>query len=93
MKSHFVSFLLTVCIGPVGVFYSSAPAGMMLTLIAVIGGLMTGGIITVVVWPIAIIVGDACVSNHNKKAKEEQDRTTGLVKGTNNWLHQTCGGP
>jgi Na+-transporting methylmalonyl-CoA/oxaloacetate decarboxylase gamma subunit len=71
MKSQFGSFLLTLLFGPIGNFYGSITAGLMLTMISVVV-VFTFPPIMLLVWPVCIIVGAATVSTHNEQVPEDK---------------------
>jgi hypothetical protein len=79
MKSQTLSFILTLLFGPLGCFYSSVGAGAGLTLAAVIFGGMTAGVGAILMWPINIFVGAACVASYNDKIKIEAKRHAQLL--------------
>ena len=60
-KSQLIGFLLTFLVGPLGLFYSSAPAALGFLLAAIVFGVLTAGIALFVI-PISIIAGT--VPNH-----------------------------
>lgn len=63
-KSRFVSFLLTLVFGPLGLFYSSIAAALCLIVIAVV---TAGSVIgPVFCWILAIGIGDHCTYKHNQ---------------------------
>jgi len=74
-KSMAAGILLALFFGPLGLFYSSVPGGLIMLivggLLAVIGGIITGGIGFI---PILVLIGIICViwaaiavNRHNKK--------------------------
>lgn len=63
-KSRLVSFLLTLFLGPLGLFYSSVAGALVLVIIAVATAASVIG--PVVCWVLAIAIGDHCTHKHNK---------------------------
>lgn len=63
-KSRLVSLLLTIFFGPLGLFYSSGSAGLVLCIIAFVSFATVIG--PVICWILAIAVGDHCTYKHNK---------------------------
>ena len=63
-KSRLVSLLLTVFFGPLGLFYSSVAAGLVLCIIAFASFATVIG--PVICWILAIAIGDHCTYKHNK---------------------------
>lgn len=63
-KSRLVSLLLTVFFGPLGLFYSSVAAGLVLCIIAFVSFATVIG--PVICWILAIAIGDHCTYKHNK---------------------------
>lgn len=64
-KSHVVSGILTVVLGPIGLFYSSWVAALILTVIAIAS--FQTIFIPIACWILAIGIGVWAVSKHNKK--------------------------
>ena len=84
-KSHLVSFVLTLAFGPLGLFYSSAPAALGFLLASIIFGVITIGMALLVIWPISIITGFLTVHRYNKNVVLEEQRHKELLdaaKGT-----------
>ncbi|MGM0785635.1 MAG: hypothetical protein ACQEUM_16130 [Pseudomonadota bacterium] len=66
-KSQFLGFFLTLIFGPLGLFYSSWVAALILCVIAV---LSAGSIIgPIICWLLAILISFFAVSKHNDKVK------------------------
>ena len=63
-KSRLVSLLLTIFFGPLGLFYSSVAAGLVLCIIAFVSFATVIG--PVICWILAIAIGDHCTYKHNK---------------------------
>lgn len=64
-KSQFVGFLLTILFGPLGLFYSSWIAALILTLIAIFT--FATIVVPVLCWLISILFSFAAVHDFNKK--------------------------
>jgi hypothetical protein len=56
-KSVGIAIILTVLLGPLGVFYSSVLGGVVLSLLTLIIGVATLGYGLFIMWPVCIIVG------------------------------------
>jgi|SRR5579875_2021666 len=69
-KSAGVAFVLTFFFGPVGLLYVSVAGGLILTLVAIVGFVLTLGIGTIVAWVISIIWG--CVEASRKHSTFQQ---------------------
>ena len=69
-KSYEIVFILTFFFGPLGLFYSSWLAALILCVIAVASA-VTGSlnIVTIVIlcWPLAIFIGLVSVGKYNEK--------------------------
>lgn len=81
-KSQLIGFLLTFLVGPLGLFYSSAPAALGFLLAAIVFGVLTAGIALFVIWPISIITGFFTVHRHNSKVALEERRHKELLEAT-----------
>ena len=71
-KSQEIGFLLTLFFGPLGLFYSSWVAALILCVIAVTcaaTGTLNIVVIVVLCWPLAIFIGFIAVGKHNEKVK------------------------
>ena len=66
-KSRGAGFALTLLFGPLGLFYSSWVAALILVVIAVVTAASIVG--PLVCWLLAIIISFVCVSSHNDKVK------------------------
>lgn len=62
-KSRLISLLLTSLFGPLGVLYSSIAGALLLVLLAIITAPFGGWLL---VWLLAIGVGDHCTYKHNQ---------------------------
>lgn len=81
-KSYLVSFVLTLLFGPLGLFYSSAPAALGFLLASIIFGVITVGMALAVIWPITIITGFLTVHRFNSKVVLEEQRHRELLEAT-----------
>ena len=66
-KSMFVAIALSVFLGPLGLIYANAWAGVIMTLIAVVG--VATGIVHIICWLASILLSIALVSGYNGKVK------------------------
>lgn len=66
-KSQGISFILTLLIGPIGLFYSSWVAALILCVIAIAGAATI--IVPILCWIAAIVAGAVTVSSHNDKVR------------------------
>lgn len=66
-KSQGLGFILTLLLGPLGLFYSSWVAALILCVIAIASAASIVG--PIICWILAIIIGFASVSKHNEKVK------------------------
>lgn len=66
-KSQLAGFLLTLILGPLGLFYSSWVAALILCIIAIVSAASIIG--PVICWVLAILISFATVSSHNEKVK------------------------
>ncbi len=66
-KSQFLGFVLTLLFGPLGLFYSSWAAAIILCVIAISSVASVIG--PIICWILAIIIGFATVSKHNEKVR------------------------
>jgi hypothetical protein len=64
-KSQISGFLLTLLFGPLGLFYSSWVAALILCVIAIVTAVSIIG--PIICWMLAILISFATVSGHNKK--------------------------
>lgn len=78
-KSQAAQFLLTVFLGPIGLFYSSIAAGLAFCFISVGLALTIGPLVLILVWPASIVAGFLTVSAHNEKVAIENRRHKELV--------------
>ena len=66
-KNVGVAILLTVLLGPLGMFYSTVGGAILMLIIALIVGFLTLGIGALLTWPICIIWAALAASAHNKR--------------------------
>ena len=66
-KSQGASFILTLLLGPLGLFYSSPIAALILCVIAIATAASIVG--PVLCWILAILLGASGVSKHNEKVR------------------------
>ena len=66
-KSQILGFVLTVLFGPLGLFYSSWVAALILCLIAIVS--FSTIFVPVICWLLAIVIGFLTVRRHNQKVK------------------------
>ncbi len=66
-KSHGVGFLLTLLFGPLGLFYSSWVAALILCVIALASATTIVG--PVICWLLAMMLGPFGVGKHNDKVR------------------------
>lgn len=66
-KSQGLGFVLTLLFGPLGLFYSSWVAALILCVVAIASAASIIG--PVICWILAIIIGFVTVSKHNEKVK------------------------
>jgi len=67
VKSQWLGFFLTLILGPLGLFYSSWVAALILCVIAIFSAVSIIG--PIICWILAIIISFATVSKHNEKVK------------------------
>jgi len=56
-KSPAIAFLMTLILGPLGLFYSSAVGGIFMVTITLIVAMVTAGFAFLVTWPVCIVWG------------------------------------
>ncbi len=66
-KSIIVAVLLTIFLGPIGLFYASVPGALIMLVITAIIGFITFGFGLIIPYIICIIWAIIAVNNHNKK--------------------------
>lgn len=67
-KSRGISFLLTLLLGPLGLFYSTIAGALILFVITIVTAPSIIG--PVICWILAIIIGDHYTHKHNKNIAE-----------------------
>ena len=70
-KSRFVSFILTLLLGPLGLMYSSFVAGAVLIIIAIATAPTLIG--PVVCWVLSVLIGDSATYKHNRNIEKFED--------------------
>lgn len=81
-KSQIIGFILTAIFGPLGLFYSSVPAGIAMLILAVIVGSATFVLGAFFVWPLCILLSFITVHRHNRAVKIEERRHEQLIEAT-----------
>ena len=81
-KSYFISFVLTLTFGPLGLFYSSTAAAVAFLITGIIFGAITLGMALVVIWPASIITGFFTVHRFNSTIVLEKKRHQELLEAT-----------
>ena len=66
-KSPWLSFFLTVLLGPLGLFYANWIAALILCFLAI--ALASTVIVPLICWGIAILIGGSAVSSYNDKIR------------------------
>lgn len=82
-KSYLAQFLLTLFLGPLGLFYSSTAAALAFLILGVILAFGTFGIglmLLLPLWFIVVVVGFATVNGYNSKVHLEQMRHEELLQ-------------
>jgi hypothetical protein len=67
-KSRWISFVLTLLFGPLGLLYSSIAGGLILLVIAIVTIPTIVG--PIVCWVLAIAFGDHCTYKHNQNIEK-----------------------
>ena len=81
-KSQLFQFLLTLFLGPLGLFYSSIAAGIGFVLAAFSFGAFTYGLGALLLWPISILVGFFTVSKYNGLIDKEDKKHQELLQAS-----------
>jgi hypothetical protein len=71
-KSVVLSIILTVLLGPLGVFYSTVPGGIIMVIAALIIGFVTLGFGLPLIWIISIIWGAVAVTQYNENLTDSR---------------------
>lgn len=66
-KSQGLGFVLTLILGPLGLFYSNWVAALILCVVAIVSAASIIG--PIICWILAILISFATVSKHNEKVK------------------------
>lgn len=66
-KSVGIAIILTILLGPFGMFYSTIWGGVIMTLVSIVVGILTFGYGIFVLWPIYIIWAALAANAYNKK--------------------------
>ncbi len=69
-KSYLKGFLLTLMLGPIGLFYSNVPLALAFTILMVLTGAISIGFV-VLFWPLSLVAGIFAVKKSNAEAKEK----------------------
>lgn len=72
-KSHAVNIIMTVLLGPIGLFYASAWQAVVLIIITLgcLSWLQPGGVM--VIWGLSIALGASAVHERNKAVQARED--------------------
>ncbi len=65
-KSVGLAFLLTFLFGPFGLLYVSVAGGIAMIVLNVVGGILTFGILNVILWPVEMVWAVVAAQNANK---------------------------
>lgn len=74
-KSQMAGFFLTLLFGPLGLFYTSWVAGLILTITAI--GLGATIIVPVIIWVLSMLLSFGFVSDYNDKIKAKAELMAG----------------
>lgn len=66
-RSVGVAIILTVLLGPLGMFYSTIEGALWMIVISLVVGLFTCGLGLLITWPICVLWGAAAASAYNEK--------------------------
>ena len=66
-KSVGIAIILTVLLGPLGMFYSTILGGIIMTALSIVVGFFTFGLGLLILWPIYIIWAALAANAYNKK--------------------------
>ena len=66
-KSVGIAIILTVLLGPLGMFYSTVSGGIIMCIISFLVMLFTLGIGVVLIWPIFVIWAAIAASDYNRQ--------------------------
>jgi len=62
-----LALLLAVVLGPLGLLYTDPMGGILMSVLAVLIGVPTGGIGLILVWPVCILWTSIIVTRHTKR--------------------------
>jgi hypothetical protein len=82
-KSQYVQFLLTLFLGPFGLFYSNVAAAIGYLIAAIAGGLVIGAVGVIIVWIISIPTGYIMIGKYNELLEEAYQKHKALAKAEN----------
>ncbi len=66
-KSPGIAILLTILFGPIGMFYSTIPGAIIMSLLTLVVGIATAGIGFLLTWPICVIWAAVAASRYNRR--------------------------
>ena len=69
MKSPGVAILLTILLGPLGMFYSTIGGAIIMLLVSFVVGILTLGIGLILTWPICILWAALAASSYNRRIR------------------------
>ena len=67
-KSPGIAILLTILLGPIGMFYSTIWGAIVMLIVTGVVFLLTFGFGTVLTWPVCIVWAALAAASHNKRA-------------------------
>ena len=70
-KSVGIAIILTVLLGPLGMFYSTVVGGIIMTIVSFLVAIFTFGIGLLITWPICIIWAAVAVKKHGIKTIQQ----------------------
>ncbi len=70
-KSMFISILLTLLFGPLGMFYSTIKGAVVMLVITIAAAIFTLGYSVIITWLVCIIWGAVAVNKYNEKLRGE----------------------
>lgn len=79
-KSLIIQLILTVFLGPLGLFYSSVAAALSFLALLLLLGVISGGLVFVLSWPLAILIGFITVYRHNRQVNKEDRKHQELLE-------------
>lgn len=66
-KNVGIAILLTFIFGPLGMLYSTIPGAIVMGIISLVVGFLTGGVGLLVTWPICILWAAISAHTHNNR--------------------------